>query len=381
MSDTVRVLHILHSMNRGGAETMLMNYYRNMDRTKVQFDFLLTFEGKSDYEDEIYALGGKVFHVTPLTAKTIGAYCRDIEQFLKEHPEYAIVHSHTSSKSALPLWIAKKCGVPVRISHSHNMILENPFSPKEIIRKILKKPLRKVSTHNFACSKDAAVWLYGEDCWNQGEVNIMKNAIDLDRFAFCRETRGKIRTELGLEDSFVVGHIGRFDRPKNQAFLVNIFAELKKKKPDAALLLIGDGELRKEVHQQAEQMGIGDSVHFLGVRNDVPELLQAMDTFVFPSQSEGLGIVLIEAQTAGLHCFTSENVVPKEAEVSELLQFISLDESAEEWANRIMQTNFSEERVSRAKEAASHGYDIKTSAKEIESFYLTSFDTTKRKDE
>ena len=157
--EPVRVLHMLHSMNRGGAETMIMNYYRHIDREKVQFDFLLTFQGKSDYEEEILALGGKIFHVTPLTLKTMGAYFKDIERFLKEHPEYRIVHSHNSSKSVFPLRIAKKCNVPVRISHSHNMFLGNGASPKELLRKLLRTPLKKVSTHIFACSKDAAIWL------------------------------------------------------------------------------------------------------------------------------------------------------------------------------------------------------------------------------
>lgn len=368
----IRVLHMLHSMNRGGAETMLMNYYRNLDRTKVQFDFLLTYEGTSDYEEEILSLGGRVFHLTPLTLKTMRTYCKDVEVFLQTHPEYQIVHSHTSSKSAIPLRIAEKCGVPVRISHSHNMILENRFSPKEILRKVLKKPLRKVSTHNFACSKDAAIWLYGEDFWKNGKVRIMKNAIDLDRFSFQKEKRQELRKEHDLEDAFVIGHVGRFDLPKNHDFLLEIFSEIKKQKENAVLMLVGDGVRREEIERHAAQLGLTDSVRFMGVREDVPDLLHVMDVFLFPSLSEGLGIVLIEAQTCGLPCFTSKDVVPEEAKISNLLTFVSLEESPKAWADRVLQTDFTKDRVSHAAEAAKHGYDIKKSAREMQNFYLKS---------
>lgn len=368
----IRVLHMLHSMNRGGAETMLMNYYRNLDRTKVQFDFLLTYQGTSDYEEEILSLGGRVFHLTPLTLKTMKTYCKDIEVFLKTHPEYQIVHSHTSSKSAIPLQIAKKCGVPVRISHSHNMFLSKGFSAKEILRKLLRKPLRKVSTHNFACSKEAAIWLYGEDFWKNGRVRIMKNAIDLERFSFQIEKRQALRKEYDLENAFVVGHVGRFDTQKNHSFLLKIFSEIKKQKENAVLLLVGDGTLRAQTEEQAKQMGISDSIRFMGVRNDVPDLMHIMDVFLFPSLFEGLGIALIEAQTCGLPCFTSKDVVAKESRISNLLSFLSLEDSPKHWADCVLQTDFSKERVSHVTEAAKHGYDIKKSSQEMQNFYLKS---------
>ena len=368
----IRVLHMLHSMNRGGAETMLMNYYRNLDRTKVQFDFLLTYEGTSDYEEEILSLGGRVFHMTPLTLKTMKTYCKDVEIFLKTHPEYQIVHSHTSSKSAIPLRIAKKCGVSVRISHSHNMFLSKGISAKEILRKALRKPLRKVSTHNFACSKEAAIWLYGEDFWKNGKVRIMKNAIDLERFSFQEEKRKTLRKEYGLEDAFVVGHVGRFDIQKNHEFLLEIFAEIKKQKEHTVLLLVGDGTCKEQMEQKAEQMGIADSVRFMGVREDVPDLLHIMDVFLFPSLFEGLGIVLIEAQTCGLPCFTSKDVVAKEAKISDLLTFVSLKDSPKYWADCVLQSNFLKKRISHVEEAAKHGYDIKKGAQEMQTFYIKS---------
>ena len=368
--EPVRELHMLHSMNRGGAETMIMNYYRHIDREKVQFDFLLTFQGKSDYEEEILALGGKIFHVTPLTLKTMGAYFKDIERFLKEHPEYRIVHSHNSSKSVFPLRIAKKCNVPVRISHSHNMFLGNGASPKELLRKLLRTPLKKVSTHNFACSKDAAIWLYGEKYWEEGKVKVLPNAIDVTKFSYSIDVRDNYRKQFNLEDAFVVGHVGRFQEQKNHTFLLDIFAQIAKMQENAKFVLVGDGPLREEMEQKAKQLGIAKQVIFTGVREDVANLMQMMDVFVFPSLFEGLGIVLVEAQAAGLPCFTSKDVVPEEVKATEHLQFISLNESAEHWAKMVLENKDNFERKARVQEIKAAGYEIKEAAGKLERFYL-----------
>lgn len=379
--EPIRVLHLLHSMNRGGAETMLMNYYRQMDREQVQFDFLLTYQGISDYEKEILELGGKVFHITPCTLHTFGQYKKDIANFLTVHPQYRIVHSHNSSKSAIPLGIAKKCGVPIRISHSHNMFLANPFSPKECMRKLLRNPLKKVSTHNFACSKEAGIWLYGEKYWKEGKVKIVKNAIDLECFAYMPETRERMRQQFGLKDSYVVGHVGRFAPQKNHDFLIDIFAEIKKKKKEAVLLLVGEGELRSEIEEKVRHLGLSDSVIFTGVRKDVPELMQMMDVFVMPSLFEGLGIVLIEAQTTGLPCFASEGVVAQEAKVTELLNFYSLEHKAEEWATEILKKSVLYTRTSRVGQVTKKGYDSKEAAKKLQEFYIRAYRESECKQE
>lgn len=369
--EVVRVLHILHSMNRGGAETMLMNYYRNINREKVQFDFLLTFQGKSDYEEEILSMGGRIFHITPLTLSTMGKYCSDIKKFLKAHPEYQVIHAHTSSKSVFALDIGKRCGVPVRISHSHNMFLGNGrFSPKEILRKLLREPLKKVSTHNFACSKDAAIWLYGEEYWNDGKVKVLPNAINVTNFSYNIDVRNAYRKEFGLEDAFVVGHVGRFQEQKNHTFLLDIFAKIAEKQENARFFLVGDGELRPQMEEKAKQLGIWDKLIFTGVREDVPVLLQMMDAFVFPSLYEGLGIVLIEAQTAGLPCFTSRDVVPEEVKVTDLVHFISLEESAEHWADEVLKCKDAYLREARNQEIKLAGYDIIEAAERLETFYL-----------
>lgn len=366
----IRVLHMLHSMNCGGAETMIMNYYRNIDREQVQFDFLLTCQGKSDYEEEILSLGGRIYHITPLTLRTMGAYQRDIRNFLQEHTEYRIVHSHNSSKSVFPLRIAKKMGIPVRISHSHNLFVGNAYSPKEILRKFLKRPLRKVSNFNFACSKDAAIWLYGEKFWKEKKVQILKNAIDVARFSYRKEIRQEYRKKFDLEDKFVVGHVGRFDQIKNHMFLLEIFSEILKKQENATLVLVGEGELCPKIKEEAGKKGILDKIIFTGLREDVPGLLQMMDVFVFPSLFEGLGIVLIEAQTSGLPCFASKDVIPKEAAVTDLLEFVSLDEPAPNWADKILQAQTGQNRQSPISKVQKAGYDISVEAKKLEKFYL-----------
>ena len=369
----IRILHILHSMNRGGAETMIMNYYRNIDREQVQFDFLLTVQGKSDYEEEILSMGGRIYHITPLTLTSMGGYLKDIQRFLKEHREYRIVHSHTSSKSVFPLRIAKKMGIPVRISHSHNLFIGNTGSPKEMLRRLLRKPLHKVSNFNFACSKEAAVWLYGEDFWKQQKVQILKNAIDVKKFSYQEEIRKEYRQKFGLENKFVIGHVGRFDQQKNHTYLLEIFSKVLEQQENARLVLVGEGKLCPEIKEKAKRLNIQEKIIYTGLREDVPELMQMMDTFVFPSLFEGLGIVLIEAQTAGLPCFASKNVIPKEAAVTDLVKFISLEESAKSWADKILQVENQQERKSRVSMVQDAGYDICVEAKKLEEFYLREY--------
>lgn len=374
--EPIRILHILHSMNRGGAETMLMNYYRNMDREKIQFDFLLTVEGKSDYEDEIYSLGGRIFHIKPLTLATMYGYLKELKFFLKGHPEYKIIHAHTSSKSVFALGIGKKLGIPVRISHSHNMFLgTGKFSVKEIVRKLLRNPLKMVSTHNFSCSKEAAIWLYGENYLKDGKVEILHNAIELSDFRYNRQTREDYRKQFNLSDSFVVGHVGRFQNQKNHSFLIEIFKKIKEQREDAKLLLVGEGPLQEEIRQKVEHMGLSNHVLFAGLRTDVPNLLQMMDVFLFPSLFEGLGIVLVEAQATGLPCITSKDVVPSEVDVADLVKFISLEETADYWAEQVLGTEISEERTSKMEQLRNAGYDIAEEAEILQNFYCERYES------
>lgn len=365
---------MLHSMNRGGAETMIMNYYLHIDREQVQFDFLLTIQEKSDYEDEILALGGKIYHITPLTLRTMRSYLKEIKTFLQKHPEYKIVHSHNSSKSVFPLGIAKKVGVPIRISHSHDMGSKGAMlSLKEMLRCVLRVPLKRVSTQNFACSKEAALWLYGKHYWENKKVTVLENAIDTNIFSYNKETREKYRKQYGISEELVIGHVGRFDKIKNHAFLLEIFAQIKKKQENVKFVLVGDGPLRTEMERKAEDLGIKDKIIFTGITNEVSNYLQMMDVFIFPSLYEGLGIVLIEAQASGLPCLASKGVVPEEAKVTDLVQFVSLKESPAYWAEMAIRAKVSEERITKIDEVKKAGYDICDAAKKLEEFYLMQY--------
>lgn len=363
----IRVLHILHSMNRGGAENSLMNYYREMDRTKVQFDFLLTDPHHSSFEDEIIRLGGMVYRVPPLVIKNPFPYIQGVKRFFKEHTEYKIVHSHTSSKSFLPLFLAKKQGIPVRISHSHSSKAERGING--MIRKTLRPFLKLVATDWLTCGEQAGEYLYGKNAQKEGHVRLFRNVIETDRFRFSKEKREKMRHSLGIEnDVFVIGHTARFDPVKNHKFDVDILVEIKKIYPNCKLLELGLG-VKEGLLDYAIQKGVDENIIFTGVVNNVFDYEQAMDVFILPSFNEGLPLSIVEAQVSGLPCFTTERTVSKECSVTNLVSYIPLEAGAKVWAKRIWESR-NIERIDRFVEIVSAGYDAKTSAKKLQDFYL-----------
>ncbi len=367
---TLRVLHILSGMNHGGAEAMIMNYYRNIDRNKIQFDFLLTSSKRGAYFDEIESLGGKIYIISPLTLKTMHLYLRDLNRFFKCRREYIIVHSHTSSKSVFPLLIAKINNVPVRVCHAHNSKSEGGY--KGVIRDLLKLPLKFIATDFFACGEKAAVWLYGKSYVKKHKVKIISNAIDSKKYSFDIEKRKDIRKKFDIEDKLVVGHIGRFNLQKNHDFLIDVFYEIHKKFADSVLMLIGDGELRKEIEKRTEMRMLNDNVILTGPRNDVHELLQAMDIFIFPSLYEGLPVSVIEAQASGLNCILSE-CITKEVEVTDLISYMSLEEYCEKWAQKAIDIMNSANCMNRTKYneiLGSSQFEINESSKILENFYI-----------
>lgn len=364
----IRILHILHSMNRGGTEAMLMNLYRHIDREQIQFDFLLTDPAPCAYEPEIGSLGGRVYRIPRLTRGNPLRYMRAADAFFKAHPEYRIVHSHTSSKSAVPLWIARRNGIPVRICHSHNNRSESGING--LIRDALKPALRHTATDFFACSTEASLWLYGKKKSRAGEVHIIKNAIPIADYLYDETTRKETRSKLGVEKSFVVGHVGRFFHQKNHLFLLDIFSEIRRRRPDARLLLVGDGALRPQIERRIAELGLAGAVVLTGVVSDVHRYMQAMDVFVFPSHYEGLGMVLVEAQAAGLRCFTSAGSVPEEANVAGLVEYIPLSESPAVWAERVLRHTGPHPRTGTLEKIRAKGYDIAEAARRLEAFYL-----------
>lgn len=370
-SQPIRILHILHGMGQGGAETMIMNYYRSLDRNQVQFDFLLTSDQKGAYEDEIVKLGGRVYRVPLLTKLTPWKYLSAINHFFKEHPEYRIVHSHTSSKSTFPLWIAKRNHVPVRISHSH--IAKSEKGMNGHIRDFLKPFLKKVATDFFACGEDAAIWLYGKKFCDCHEIVVLNNAIHSSLYRENEAVRKEMRTKLNLEGHFVVGHVGRFFPQKNHTFIVDVFQAIYEKNPSARLVLVGDGNLRSEIEEKILGLGLQDTVILTGNVPDVYNYMQAMDVFLFPSHYEGLPLVLIEAQAAGLKCFSSAGAVTEEVNLTGLVEYIPLSHPVDEWADQILEYAGGYKRKDTYEEIVKSGYDAEAAVKWLQNFYLQKY--------
>lgn len=328
----IRILHVVNDMHRAGLETMLMNYYRNIDKNQIQFDFLTHRPYKSDYDDEIIGLGGKVYYAPRLYPQNYPAYFKYMKQFFREHPEYKIIHSHIDAMSYLPLLAARKAGVPVRIAHSHNTSMDKDF--KWPMKMLFKNLLPGVATDFYACGKQA-----GEFLFPGKQFIYIPNAIDTSKFLFNKELRVKKRSELQLHGKFVVGHVGRLSKQKNHRFLIEIFSKLIDKEPNSVLLLIGVGEKEKEIKNQVQKLRLNEKVFFLGNRSDVNELYQAMDVFVMPSYYEGIPVVGVEAQFSELPCIFSHKV-PNQVKFSEKTIFIGLDQSSEYWANQILKNKF-----------------------------------------
>lgn len=345
-------------MGRGGIETMLMNYYRNIDRSKVQFDFLVHRDFKADYDDEIEALGGHIYRVPPMNPLS-GKYRRALRDFFAQH-KYETVHCHLNYMSGIVLAEAKRAGVKRRIAHAHTANMNPGW--KQYVRQLMKFSIPKNATMLAACSKQA-----GEAVFGGHGFDILANAIDAESFRFSAESRARVREELKLEDAFAIMHVGRFVYPKNHAFLIDVFAEVLKREADAKLILTGDGELRPEIEAKVKELGFADKVLFLGTRGDVAELLQAADVFAFPSHFEGLPVTIIEAQAAGLPCVKS-NTVTDECVLTDLVTSLPIDDPVL-WAEEILKKRGFVRRDT-LKDIAAGGYDITAAAEKLENFYL-----------
>ncbi|MCF7560786.1 glycosyltransferase family 1 protein [Sabulilitoribacter multivorans] len=371
----IRVLQVFTIMNRGGAESMIMNYYRKIDRTKVQFDFLVHRQERAAFDDEIESLGGKIYRFNAINPLFPKKYYRNLRRFFKEHPEYSIIHSHLNTFSCFPLKIASEFNIPCRIAHAHIAIdkvnlssfLNQKESPKEILKKLIKLQLKKRvkndATHLFSCGKKAGNWLFGNTSFRT-----MNNAIDTTKFKYNEAVSAKYKKEFKLEDELVIGHIGRFVSQKNHSYLLKVFAELLKIKPHSSLVLIGDGPLRKNLEEEALALNIKNKTHFLGVRTDIPQLCQMMDVFVFPSFYEGLPVTLIEAQASSLKILASDTIT-NEVHLTNNIQFLSINDSPDFWASKIVELNV-DKKVDQSKEIVEANYDIVSNTKNIQEFYM-----------
>ena len=357
----IRILQVVNDMHRAGLETMLMNYYRNIDRTKIQFDFLTHRPNKSDYDDEIISLGGKVYYAPRLYPQNYPKYFKWMKKFFAEHPEYKIIHSHIDTMSYLPLKTAKKAGVPVRIAHSHNTSIDKNF--KYPLKMYFRSRINGVVTDRLACGREA-----GEFLFKNKSFKVIPNAVDADIFLYDAHLREKKRRELGLENNLVVGHVGRLSYQKNHKFLIQIFDALIKKEPAAKLVLVGVGEKEQEIREQVKSLGLDESVIFLGNRSDVNELYQAMDVFVLPSLFEGIPVVGVEAQFSDLPCLFSDKT-PDEVKFNVRTKFIGLDKAPEFWANEILAAGSGIPRSCDREDIVRSRYDIKCAHAILEEYY------------
>lgn len=359
----IRILQCVNIMDRAGLETMLMNYYRNIDRSKVQFDFLVHRSYKGAYDDEIEALGGKIYHAPRLYPQNYLKYFRWMKHFFAEHPEYKIVHSHIDAMSYFPLLAAKKSGIPVRISHSHSSKLDRDL--KLPIKWFALKRVPKVANYYMACGNVAGKFMY-----KNREFTIVRNAIDIDKFAYSEKLRKKLRRELNLENKTVVGHVGRFCYIKNQLFLLDILSELNEANDNYHLLLVGKGEDEEKIREKIKERNLSHHVTILKDRSDVNELYNVMDVFVMPSLFEGLPVVSVEAQANGLPCIMSDTI-SNEVILTSCVEQLCLKENVDKWT-QMVQTIASQGRNQNAKkELRAFGYDIEVEVCNLEERYVS----------
>lgn len=373
----VRVAQILGKMNGGGAEQVVMNYYRATDRSRVQFDFFLFKSSKLVPAEEIKAMGGGLYLLCGF--KNPVRYVRTLTALLREN-NYNIVHCHLSTLSFLPLLAAKRAGVPVRIIHNHSTSGGRRELARNIAKALFKPLARAFATRRFACSEHAARWMYGAapvvglseknipEALDGRVVRIMRNAIDIGLFRFDPSKRSAMRGELGAAGgTLLFGHVGRFCPQKNQRFLVEIFREILRVHPNSKLVMAGVGEDMELIRALTAAMGISERVVFAGQRSDVDRLYCAIDCFLLPSNYEGLGMAGVEAQCAGLYCLFSDKV-PREAAVSDGAQFLSLGTPAADWACAAVScARLRNEKA--AEQVAAAGYDIGEEAEKLCVFY------------
>lgn len=366
IEEPIRVASVIGRYIGGGVEAVTINYYRNIDKNKVQLDFICDEDSTNIPYEEIERMGGKVI-IIPSYSKPF-KYHKALKRVLKEG-NYKIIHSNINTLSVFSLFAAKCAGVPVRIAHSHSTT--NKKEKKKNLMKQILRPFSKVfATDYMCCSELAGRWLFGNKEYDKGNVYLLNNAIDLDKFKYNESLRKKKRKELGIkDDTLVIGHIGRFVAQKNHDFLIDIFNEIHKKNNNSILLLAGQGPLMEDIKNKVKDLNLDDNVKFLGQRNDANELYQAFDVFLLPSLYEGLPVVGVEAQAAGLLCYLSDDMT-KETKVLDITKFMSLNNTPEEWANNILDDVKKYKRIDTSKEMTAKNFNIKEEAKKLEEYYL-----------
>ena len=372
-NNPIRILLLFTIMDRGGAETMVMNYYRHIDRQKIQFDFMVHREQRGAYDDEIESMGGRIYRMPPIFPQNFMRYKRMLKEFFDEHDEYQIIHSHMSELGYFAFVEAKRHGIPVRICHAHNA---PDFKHENLIQYIKLIPryyfirrIRHLTTDFFVCSHIAGLWLFGKK--RESNFVFMRNAIETEKFLYNSDEANRTRQEFGVSSQRIICHVGRYNKQKNHSFLIEIFKEIREKDTDSVLLLVGDGDLKKEIEDKVAKLHLQRSVRFLGVRDDVPQLLKASDILLFPSYYEGLSVVLVEAQATGINCVVTDSLASETIICKNQMKLVSLQRSAKEWADIVLNEK-SEKREHAIEILKEKGWDVGVNAKWLQDYYLNS---------
>ena len=327
-----RVLCIISSMNTGGAETFLMKIYRQLDRTRYQMDFCINSFDKCFYEDEILLFGGQVYRI-PAKSVSLKQFKKQLFEIVKSNNYNYVLRITSNALGFMDLKIAHKAGAEVCIARSSNSS-DGVGMKTKIAHRLGRILYSKYVDVKIAPSDLAAKYTFGKKAYESGLVNILHNAIDIEKYSYNAEMRQKIRAEFEISDETTVfGHIGRLMTQKNHGFLLEVFSEYEKVNAKSVLVLVGGGELEPEIKRKASELGISDKVIFTGVRSDIPALLSAMDVFVFPSLYEGMPNTVIEAQATGLQCVIADTIT-READITGLVHYLPLG-NAKEWASYI----------------------------------------------
>lgn len=356
-----RVLHIIGKMDRAGAETMLMNLYRSIDRSKIQFDFITFTHDKGDYDDEILALGGKIF---PIIASNSLARMIELYKFLKAHPEYQIIHAHVLLNNAFHLTAALMAGVKNRISHSHNTSNGSSNTIAKIYEIVAKQVINRLATYKIACGCEAGQYLYNND----KNVLVLPNAVNVREIHHIVEVSRK--SSLFDKSKLNIIHVARFMPVKNHMFVLDIAEELIKKRIDFIIYLIGDGPLRSEIEQRIQSRNLGQYVKLLGLRSDVITLMANADIMILPSLHEGFPVVLVESQAVGLSTLVSDNVSQEVDLGLGVIDFLPINH-AKIWAEKIVDfspVNLSNEQIFH--KLSSQGFDIFRNSQLLEKKYM-----------
>lgn len=375
-NNPIRILHVLTAMNRAGTETMLMNLYRSIDREKIQFDFAVTADDNCDYDDEIESMGGKIIHYPKYTGKNHFVYKKWWNGFFNNHPEYKIVHGHIGSTASIYLGIAKKYNC-FTIAHSHSA--GGKMNCRRMLYKIYSFSTRYIADYFFGCSNKALVNRYGVRVAHNNKISsILNNSIDVSKYKYSQTIKDEVRQELEISSSqLVVGTVGRFTDAKNPYFIIEILSSLKEKCPDFIFLWAGAGELKKEIELYIYEKNLQNNVKLLGVRNDIERILQVLNVFILPSKFEGLPVVGVETQAAGVPLLCSKNVAP-EIKISKGCKLLPID-STEPWVEGILHERQFRRIETAVDDVISAGYDSSCAAKELQDFYLSKYQKCKEK--